>query len=54
MTSRDSLPKFGLAAYGATAVILGIVGFVWRDFAVNLRERERPDDSLLLVTTRPR
>jgi hypothetical protein len=26
----------------------------WRDFAVNLRERERPDDSLLLVTTRPR
>ncbi|HEY3721503.1 MAG TPA: hypothetical protein VGL41_15370, partial [Roseiarcus sp.] len=24
------------------------------DFAVSLRERERPDDSLLLVTTRPR
>ena len=23
------------------------------DFAVSLRERERPDDSLLLVTTRP-
>jgi hypothetical protein len=24
------------------------------DFAVSLRERERPDDSLLLVTTRPK
>jgi hypothetical protein len=24
------------------------------DFAVGLRERERPDDSLLLATTRPR
>jgi hypothetical protein len=24
------------------------------DFAASLRERERPDDSLLLVTTRPR
>jgi uncharacterized membrane protein YphA (DoxX/SURF4 family) len=35
MNSRDSLPKFGLAAYGATAVILGVVGFVWRDFATN-------------------
>lgn len=42
MNSRDLLPKFGLAAYGATAVILGIVGFIWRDFAVNW-QRVPPD-----------
>jgi uncharacterized membrane protein YphA (DoxX/SURF4 family) len=42
VNSRDSLPKFGLAAYGATAVILGIVGFIWRDFAVNW-QRVPPD-----------
>ncbi len=42
MNSRNSLPKFGLAAFGATAVILGIVGFVWRDFAVNW-QRVPPD-----------
>ena len=41
MNSRDSLPKFGLAAYGATAVILGIVGFIWRAFAVGLPEHMR-------------
>ncbi len=27
LNNRDPLPKFGLAAFGATAVILGIVGF---------------------------
>lgn len=35
MNSRQSLPKLGLAAYGAAAVLLGLFGFVWRDFAVN-------------------
>src|SRR5271167_4389968 len=35
MSSRNSFPKFGLIAFGATAVILGLIGFVWRDFATN-------------------
>lgn len=35
MSSRNSFPKFGLIAYGAAAVILGIVGFFWHDFATN-------------------
>ncbi|MGA2906640.1 MAG: hypothetical protein ABSE36_02970 [Terracidiphilus sp.] len=35
MNRLQSLPKFGLAAYGAAAIILGVFGFVWQDFAVN-------------------
>lgn len=35
MSTRHSWPKLGLAAYGASAVILGLCGFVWRDFAMN-------------------
>ena len=35
MNARPSSPKLGLAAFGAAAVILGLCGFIWRDFAVN-------------------
>jgi uncharacterized membrane protein YphA (DoxX/SURF4 family) len=35
MTDRRPLPKIGIFAYGAAAILLGLVGLAWGDFATD-------------------
>ncbi len=45
MTTREPLPRLGIRAYGAAAIVLGLVGLVWGDFATNW-QRVLPDAPL--------
>jgi uncharacterized membrane protein len=35
MANRRAVPHLGIYAYGIAAILLGIIGFAWRDFATN-------------------
>jgi uncharacterized membrane protein YphA (DoxX/SURF4 family) len=42
MATREPLPRIGIRAYGVAAIVLGVVGLVWGDFATNW-QRVPPD-----------
>jgi uncharacterized membrane protein len=42
IATREPLPRIGIRAYGVAAIVLGVVGLVWGDFATNW-QRVPPD-----------